>query len=67
MNNYTVVIKQTHYYQYEVQAYTKEEACSKIHDDPLVGEGKNVDEFFGDWQKMAEGEIVSVVENGGES
>ena len=67
MNTYTVVIKHTHYYQYEVKADNKEEACKKVHDDPVVGEGKNVDEFFGDWQKLAEGEIVSVEEKGGES
>ena len=64
---FTIVVKQTHYWQHEIVANNKEEAVRKLREEEPKSEPVPVDHLFGDWQELAEGEIVSVVENGGGS
>jgi len=62
MPKYNVVVKDTHYWMHEVEAHNKEHAISRLRDEKSTGVAVNVDEYFGDWQEMAEGEIISVSE-----
>ena len=64
---FTIVVKHTHYYQHKIEADNKEEAIRKLHEEEPESDPVNVDHYYGDWQELAEGEIVSVVENGGGS
>ena len=60
MEKYQIVIKQTHYWQHQVDAPNKVEAVRKLREGESRSDPVNVDEYYGDWQELAEGEFVSV-------
>ena len=66
MPKYSIIIKHIHFWQHQIEAPNREEAIRKIREEESNGDEINVDEFFGDWQEMAMGEVVSVekVEDG---
>ncbi len=60
MEKYQIVIKQTHYWQHQIEASNKVEAVRKLREGESGSDPVCVDELYGDWQEFAEGEFVSV-------
>ena len=63
MPTYKIVLKHTHYTMHKVEAASPEKAVTHLREN--ADEGVNVDEYFGDWQELAEGEVISVTEEVG--
>ena len=62
MKKFQVITKQTHYFQNIVEAINPDDAVRRLREEDLKSEAVNVDEYFGDWQQLNEGEVVSVLD-----